>query len=104
MWRWGNLVTPTPPWRETGKRAVISRSLSAEVRPHTDELPEIFPVFLASDEGRAAQLSAFYYERALSFGFDATAVDWKDWEGRILDWTGRGTTRRAGPFRVPVGG
>jgi hypothetical protein len=68
--------------------AVIDRSISIEASPHTDALPEIFPVFVASDHVRATQLSSFYWERALSFRFDGHAMDWADWNGRILDWTG----------------
>lgn len=68
--------------------SVISRSIAIDVQAHTEALPEVFPVFVASDQGRAAQLSTFYWERALSFRFEGHAADWADWEGRILDWTG----------------
>ncbi len=67
---------------------IISRSIAIDVQPHTDALPEIFPVFLASDQVRASQLSSFYWERALSFRFSGHAADWADWNGRTLDWTG----------------
>lgn len=67
---------------------VVSRSIAVGVEPHSDGLPDVFPVFTASDEARAAQLSTFYWERALSFRFSGHAADWADWEGRILDWTG----------------
>jgi hypothetical protein len=73
---------------DTAKAPVISRSLTFSVQPHSDALPEIFPVFLASDHVRAEQLSTFYWERALSFRFDGHAMAWADWNGRILDWTG----------------
>jgi hypothetical protein len=72
----------------TDAAATISRSISVDVQPHTDALPDIFPVFVASDQARATQLSTFYWERALSFRFDGHAMDWADWNGRILDWTG----------------
>lgn len=68
--------------------AVISRSITIDVTAHTEALPDVFPVFLASDAVRATQLSTFYWERALSFRFSGHAADWADWEGRILDWTG----------------
>lgn len=72
----------------TDAATVISRSIAIEVQAHTDALPDVFPVFTASDEVRATQLSTFYWERALSFRFSGHAADWADWEGRILDWTG----------------
>jgi hypothetical protein len=67
---------------------VITRSIAVDVQAHTEALPDTFPVFVASDEVRATQLSTFYWERALSFRFSGHAADWADWEGRILDWTG----------------
>jgi hypothetical protein len=73
---------------DTAAAPVISRSIAIDVQPHTDALPEIFPVFLASDQVRASQLSTFYWERALSFRFDGHAMAWADWNGRTLDWTG----------------
>lgn len=72
----------------TDPAPVISRSIVVDVLSHSDELPDVFPVFTASDEVRATQLSTFYWERALSFRFSGHAADWADWEGRILDWTG----------------
>ena len=72
----------------TDAAKVISRSLSFDVQAHSDALPAVFPVFTASDNVRATQASAFYWERALSFRFDGHAADWADWNGRILDWTG----------------
>ncbi|WP_166998961.1 MGH1-like glycoside hydrolase domain-containing protein [Paramicrobacterium fandaimingii] len=66
----------------------ISRTIAVDIKAHSDALPEIFPVFTASDSTRAAQLSTFYWERALSYRFDGHAMAWADWEGRILDWTG----------------
>lgn len=63
------------------------RSVGMELQSHTDELPAVFPVFEASDEGRAGQVSTFYWERALSYRFDGHAMSWADWHGRILDWT-----------------
>jgi hypothetical protein len=72
---------------DTTAAAVISRSIAIEVQAHTDALPEVFPVFLASDKIRASQLSSFYWERALSFRFSGHAADWADWNGRTLDWT-----------------
>lgn len=72
----------------TDAAPVISRSIAIDVQVHTDALPDVFPVFVASDEVRATQLSTFYWERALSFRFSGHAADWADWEGRILDWTG----------------
>ncbi|MGN9787966.1 MGH1-like glycoside hydrolase domain-containing protein [Nonomuraea sp. ZG12] len=71
----------------------ISRSLAVEVQPHSDALPEVFPVFVASDQHRATQLSTFYWERALSYRFSGHAMDWADWEGRILDWTATAGSR-----------
>jgi hypothetical protein len=71
----------------------VSRSLAVEVQPHSDALPEVFPVFVASDQLRASQLSSFYWERALSFRFSGHAMDWADWNGRILDWTGTAGSR-----------
>ncbi|MBZ2196256.1 MGH1-like glycoside hydrolase domain-containing protein [Occultella gossypii] len=65
-----------------------ARTITVELRPHTDELPAVFPVFVASDETRAAQVSTFYWERALSYRFEGHAMAWADWNGRILDWTG----------------
>lgn len=65
----------------------IMRSLAVQVQPQSDALPEVFPVFVASDQGRAAQLSTFYWERAFSFRFSGHAMDWADWNGRTLDWT-----------------
>jgi hypothetical protein len=67
---------------------IISRSIAIDVQAHTDVLPDVFPVFVASDQVRASQLSSFYWERALSYRFSGHAADWADWEGRILDWTG----------------
>jgi hypothetical protein len=67
---------------------VVSRSVAIDVQAHTEALPDAFPAFLASDQVRAAQLSTFYWERALSFRFSGHAADWADWEGRTLDWTG----------------
>jgi hypothetical protein len=67
---------------------VISRTITIDVQTHTDALPDIFPVFAASDQVRASQLSSFYWERALSFRFSGHAADWADWNGRTLDWTG----------------
>lgn len=72
----------------TDAAPVISRTITMDVQSHTDALPDVFPVFLASDAVRATQLSTFYWERALSFRFSGHAADWADWEGRILDWTG----------------
>lgn len=72
----------------TDPAPVVSRSITVDVEPHADGLPDVFPVFVASDETRATQLSTFYWERALSFRFSGHAADWADWEGRILDWTG----------------
>ncbi|HEY5223795.1 MAG TPA: glycosyl hydrolase family 65 protein [Microbacteriaceae bacterium] len=72
----------------TATAPVITRSITIDVQPHTDALPAIFPVFVASDQVRASQLSTFYWERALSFRFDGHAADWADWNGRTLDWTG----------------
>ncbi|MFG1912126.1 GH116 family glycosyl hydrolase [Kribbella sp. NPDC048928] len=69
-------------------QATIARSVAVQVRPQSDVLPDVFPVFVASDAQRAAQLSTFYWERALSFRFTGHAMDWADWNGRILDWTG----------------
>ncbi|WP_432877002.1 MGH1-like glycoside hydrolase domain-containing protein [Kribbella sp. CA-245084] len=66
----------------------ITRSLAVEVQPHSDALPAVFPVFTASDQRRASQMSSFYWERAFSFRFSGHAMDWADWNGRILDWTG----------------
>ncbi len=67
---------------------LVSRSITVGLRAHTEELPSVFPVFTASDRNRAAQVSTFYWERALSFRFEGHAMDWADWNGRILDWTG----------------
>jgi Glycogen debranching enzyme len=72
----------------TDAAQVISRAVGFDVQRHSDALPEIFPVFTASDHVRAAQASSFYWERALSFRFDGHAADWADWNGRVLDWTG----------------
>ncbi|MCX7522549.1 GH116 family glycosyl hydrolase [Microbacterium sp. STN6] len=66
---------------------VVSRSIAIDMQAHSDALPEIFPIFTASDQVRATQLSTFYWERALSFRFSGHAADWADWNGRILDWT-----------------
>lgn len=66
---------------------VISRTIGFDVQTHTEALPDVFPVFLASDQVRASQLSSFYWERALSFRFTGHAADWADWNGRTLDWT-----------------
>lgn len=67
---------------------IVQRSISIDVHTHTDALPDIFPVFVTSDRIRSAQLSTFYWERALSFRFDGHAMAWADWNGRTLDWTG----------------
>ncbi|GGD62077.1 MGH1-like glycoside hydrolase domain-containing protein [Microbacterium murale] len=73
--------------------ATISRAIDVGLIAHTDELPAIFPVFVASDQARAAQVSTFYWERAFSYRFDGHAMDWADWNGRILDWTGTAGSR-----------
>jgi len=72
---------------DDGAAQTISRTIALDVRPHADAMPDIFPVFIASDQVRASQVSSFYWERALSFRFDGHAAAWADWNGRVLDWT-----------------
>lgn len=70
--------------------ATISNQLIIEVRPHTDRLPDTFPAFTASDQATAADLTTFLLERTMSAQQGATATnggDWKDWTGRMYDWT-----------------
>lgn len=80
----------------------ITHALAIEALPHTDQLPDIFPVFVASDGQRAAQLSTFFYERAFTWPFSypnpagTSGADWKDWLGRILDWTATDGSRGEG--------
>jgi hypothetical protein len=72
----------------TATAPVITRAIGVDFSAHSNDLPDAFPVFVTSDDTRSAQLSTFYWERALSFRFSGNAADWADWEGRILDWTG----------------
>lgn len=68
----------------------VHRRVTVEVRPADRTLPATFPIFEASDEAAAAALTTFFHERALSAPQAAGATngaDWKDWTGRMYDWT-----------------
>jgi len=68
----------------------LTGQLDLRVRRHSDRLPHVFPEFLASDRSAAAALTTFWHERTLSAqqGAHATnGADWKDWTGRLYDWT-----------------
>ncbi len=68
----------------------VHRRVTVEVRPTDRTLPPTFPVFEASDGDAAEALTTFLHERALSAPQAAGATngaDWKDWTGRMYDWT-----------------
>lgn len=66
-------------WKVTGT------TLSLDVLPHTDKLPDYYPVFYSSDSKTTQTATEFYYSHGLNFGV-GTPPDWKEWQALILDW------------------
>ncbi len=76
-------------WEFTDDEARWKFDLSAldiDLLPHTDALPNYYPVFYSSDKKTTDVVNEFYYSHGLNFGV-GTPPDWKEWQALILDWT-----------------
>ena len=63
-----------------------SPTLDIDLLPHSDKLPDYYPVFYSSDKKTTDLVNEFYYSHGLNFGV-GTPPDWKEWQALILDWT-----------------
>lgn len=84
-----NLNGQSLKWEFTDDEALWKLSgpaLDLDLLPHSDALPDYYPVFYSSDKKTTNLVNQFYYSHGLNFGV-GTPPDWKEWQALILDWT-----------------
>lgn len=64
---------------------ISGSTLNIDLLPHTDALPDYYPVFYSSDKKTTDLVNEFYYSHGFNFGV-GTPPDWKEWQALILDW------------------
>lgn len=66
----------------------LSFPFNMTVLPHSEAVPDWYPVFSCSDSLVDAYLSEFYWERAFEWGPGGVGTDWLYWMSLALDWQG----------------